>query len=46
MQKIIRKWNKSLIISFRKEEQEILEIKEGDIVEIDVKVVGNINKKP
>ena len=39
MRKQIKKWGNALIISFSAEEKAIYDIKEGDIIEMEVKFV-------
>ena len=39
IKKVVRKWNKSFIITFRKEEQIIYDLHEGDVLEVTFKKV-------
>lgn len=38
MKKIIKKWGSSLVIVLTKEETKILDLQEGDVVDIDIEL--------
>ena len=39
LKKVLRRWNRSLVLTFRKEEQMIYDLNEGDILEISFRKV-------
>ena len=44
MRKTIKKWGDSLVISFTKEETQMYELGEGDVLDIDDILLKKINK--